>query len=397
MFNRFNRNYEEESKSHELFSVIKNDRPYDDIIIWKSSKEDFNTNTQLIVMESEEALFVKDGIVVDTVTAGKHTLKTENFPFIEKLQRKIAGGVNIYSAQIFFVDKAHKLEILWGTDSPIQIRDAEYGFAVGVRARGSYSIQIKDSKKFFVKLVGNTEIFTQESIADMFRTAFQMKIKTAISKEMKESKLTILDMNTELETISEKVQDNLAEILDEYGIRLVNFYVSDISIPMEDPNYAIINEAHAAAHAKNVEAKVQGDDWGRFTAKELLKDIANNPGGAGGAAAMGAGIGVGAASAGIFNNLANQLFTPMGGNQSQANMNNNVAQSEPRTSRFAPKTQAVKQTKTIKCPNCGKDVPEGSKFCAECGTKIEEIVCKNCGKKLAPNVKFCPECGTRRD
>ena len=78
--------------------MIKNDRPYDDIIIWKSSKEDFNTNTQLIVMESEEALFVKDGIVVDTVTAGKHTLKTENFPFIEKLQRKIAGGVNIYSA-----------------------------------------------------------------------------------------------------------------------------------------------------------------------------------------------------------------------------------------------------------------------------------------------------------
>ena len=148
-------------------------------------------------MESEEALFVKDGIVVDTVTAGKHTLKTENFPFIEKLQRKIAGGVNIYSAQIFFVDKAHKLEMLWGTDSPIQIRDAEYGFAVGVRARGSYSIQIKDSKKFFVKLVGNTELFTQESIADMFRTAFQMKIKTAISKEMKDSKLTILDMNTE--------------------------------------------------------------------------------------------------------------------------------------------------------------------------------------------------------
>ena len=60
MFNRFNRNYEEEQKSAELFSVIKNDRPYDDIIIWRTSKEDFNNNTQLIVMESEEALFVKD-------------------------------------------------------------------------------------------------------------------------------------------------------------------------------------------------------------------------------------------------------------------------------------------------------------------------------------------------
>lgn len=395
MFNRFNRNYEEEQKSAELFSVIKNDRPYDDIVIWRSEKEDFNNNTQLIVMESEEALFVKDGIVVDTITAGRHTLNTANFPFIEKLQRKIAGGVNLYSAQIYFVDKAHKLELLWGTDSPIQIKDAEYGFAVGVRARGSYTMQIQDSKKFFVKMVGNTELFTKESIEDMFRTAFQMKIKTAIAKVMRESNLTILDMNTELESISEKVQDDLAEILDEYGIRLVNFYVSDISIPMDDPNYAMINEAYAAAHTKKIEAKVQGDDWGRFTAKELLKDVANNPGGAGGAAAMGAGIGVGAASAGIFNNLANQLFSPVGGNQAQANTNN-VAQAETRTSRFAPKTQ-VKETKTIKCPNCGKDVPEGSKFCAECGTKIEETVCKNCGAKLAPNAKFCPECGTRRE
>ena len=393
MFNRFNRNYEEEQKSAELFSVIKNDRPYDDIIVWKTAKEDFNNNTQLIVMESEEALFVKDGIVVDTITAGRHTLNTANFPFIEKLQRKIAGGVNLYSAQIYFVDKAHKLEMLWGTDSPIQIKDAEFGFAVGVRARGSYSIQIKDSKKFFVKLVGNTELFTKESIEDMFRSAFQMKIKTAIAKEMRQSNLTILDMNTELENISEKVQNSLAEIIDEYGIRLVNFYVSDISIPMDDPNYAMINEAYAAAHTKKIEAKVQGDDWGRFTAKELLKDIANNPGGAGGAAAMGAGIGVGAASAGIFNNLSNQLFSPIAGNQVQANTN---TQSEQRVSRFAPKSQA-KETKTIKCPNCGKDVPEGSKFCAECGAKIEQATCKNCGAKLGPNAKFCPECGTRRE
>ena len=77
----FNKNNEEEKKGAELYSIIKNDRPTDDLLIWKHTKEDFNNNSQLIVMESEEALFVKDGVVVETIQAGKHTLNTANFPY----------------------------------------------------------------------------------------------------------------------------------------------------------------------------------------------------------------------------------------------------------------------------------------------------------------------------
>ena len=389
-------NNEEGKKGMELYSVIKNDRPIDDLLVWKHTKEDFNTNSQIIVMESEEALFVKDGVVVGTITAGKHTLNTQNFPFINGLRKMVTGGESPFSCKIYFIDKAHKLEMLWGTDSPIQMRDAEYGFAVGVRARGSYSIQIKDSKKFFVKLVGNTEFFTKEQIQEQFRSAFQSKIKVSIAKTMKECKYTVLDMNTELETIGQSVETDLSEILDEYGIRLVNFYISDISIPEDDPNYQIINEAYAKAHAGKIEINVQGDMWGKLTAKELLKDVATNPG-AGGMAAMGAGIGVGAASAGVFNNLANQLFTPMQNEQvKEQQPQQNIGQN--RVSRFAPKSATTTSgTTTIKCPNCGNKIPATSKFCGNCGTKIEESVCKNCGTKLEKTTKFCPICGTRRE
>ncbi len=389
-------NSEEEKKGMELYSVIKNDRPLDDLLVWKCEKEDFNNNSQIIVMESEEALFVKDGIVVGTITAGKHTLNTENFPFINGLRKMVTGGESPFNCKIYFIDKAHKLEILWGTDTPIQMRDAEYGFAVGVRARGSYSIQIKDSKKFFVKLVGNTEFFTKEQIQEQFRSAFQSKIKVSIAKTMKECKYTVLDMNTELETIGQSVETDLSEILDEYGIRLVNFYISDISIPEDDPNYQIINEAYAKAHAGKIEINVQGDMWGKLTAKELLKDVATNPG-AGGMAAMGAGIGVGAASAGVFNNLANQLFTPMQNEQvKEQQPQQNIGQN--RVSRFAPKSATTTSgSTTIKCPNCGNKIPATSKFCGNCGTKIEESVCKNCGTKLEKTTKFCPICGTRRE
>ena len=120
-------------------------------------------------------------------------------------------------------------------------------------------------------------------------------MKTKLATVMKEQQRTILDMNTELEKIAEEMTPDFEKVLDEYGIRLVNFYIADISIPETDPNYAMINEAYAQ---KGI-LKVQGADWARLSSKELLKDIANNPG-AGGVAAAGAGMGMGMAAGGVF-------------------------------------------------------------------------------------------------
>lgn len=392
-------NGEEQKKGVELYSVIKNDRPSDELV-WKCLKEDFNTNTQLIVMESEEALFVKDGVVIETFTGGKYTLSTENYPFISGLRKLVSGGESAYSCSVYFVDKSHKLELLWGTDSPIQMTDAKYEFSVGVRARGSYSIQIQDAKKFFIKLVGNTFVFTKEEIQNQFRTVFQTKIKVAVATVMKQSSLTVLDMNTELENIGEKVKEQLIDVLDEYGIRLVNFYISDISIPEDDPMYKIINETYAKSYAGNIELRVQGEGWNKLTAKELAKDLANNPG-AGGTAAVGAGIGMGVASAGVFGNIANQLFSPLSDQNANNNNTNNVQQQQSRVSRFAPKSNTISpqetNSKTKKCPTCGNNVPENSKFCGECGTKLEDYICKVCGEKVPTGSKFCGNCGTRRE
>lgn len=382
--------------SNEWYSVIKNDRPSDELV-WKCSKEDFNNNTQLIVMESEEALFVKDGVIVETFTGGKYTLNTANYPFINELRKIATGGTSPFSCKIYFIDKTHKLELLWGTDSPIQIRDAQYQFAVGVRARGSYSIQIKDAKKFFVKLVGNIESFTKEDLRAYFKTVFQTKIKVALATVMKNCGYTVLDMNTELETIGKQVEEQMADVLDEYGIRLVNFYISDISIPEDDPNYQRINESYSKAHAGKIELDVQGAAWDKLTAKELAKDVANNPNG--GLASMGAEIGIGVASAGIFGNITNQLFTtPQTNSEGQNNnedQNNNGNQNN---SDSQNNNKSENDEAKIKCPNCGKENSKDSKFCNNCGTKLNvDYYCKNCGTKLDADSKFCPNCGTRRD
>ena len=86
----FNLLYANLEDNMELYSVIQNDGP-GKVLIWKCMKEDFNNHTQLIVAENEEALFVQDGIVVQTFGAGKYTLSTQNYPFINGLRKAVTG------------------------------------------------------------------------------------------------------------------------------------------------------------------------------------------------------------------------------------------------------------------------------------------------------------------
>jgi len=348
-----------------LFSVIKNDGP-GDVLLWKFLGEDFNDNSQLIVAESEEALFVKDGLIVQVFEGGKYSLSTNNFPFLSDLRNKMSDGTSAFNCKVYFVNKIHKLDILWGTDTPIPLRDAEFGFLVGIRANGAYSIQIDQSKKFWVKLIGsNIQAFTHDELSKYFRTAFSMQIKTHLASYMKKMKMTVFDMATEYNEIAQDLTPVLQDIMDEYGIRLVNFYLNSISVPEDDPNYQAINQAYQ----RKAEITIQGKDWARISSKELLKDVANNPG-SGGLAGAGAGLGMGIAAGGAMGNLAKQMYEPM-------------TESE--------------EHDFLLCNACKSKNRLGAKFCNECGEKlmIENWNCKHCGARLKENSKFCDECGEK--
>ena len=57
------------------------------------------------------------------------------------------------------------------------------------------------------------------------------------------------------------------------------------------------------------------------------------------------------------------------------------------------KVATVMQDNTVICPSCGKTVAQG-KFCPECGYKFI-TACPQCGKKIVPGAKFCLECGEK--
>ena len=297
--------------------VIKNSGS-GDFLIWRQPEEDFNTNSTLVVMPGEEAIFIKGGVIEQVFDNGTYKLSTENYPFISRLRNAFSGGVSTFNCVVYFARKTHSMEILWGTSSPIQVRDKFIGIATKLRARGSYRIQIENPQRFLTTLVGNTvnSVEQQELLDDYFANEFQGKIKSSITRALNETETELLGIEARIEEFAEVVAPFLSEAFELYGLKMVKFTIAALDVDDDELRRrydAIGMDAFAkvrSAQADKGVMDVLGDDWGRQQAANILGAVAVNPG-AGGVAATGAGIGMGVAAGGIFGNMANQMFAPM--------------------------------------------------------------------------------------
>lgn len=296
--------------------VIKNSGS-GELLIWRQPEEDFNTNSTLVVMPGEEAIFIKGGNVEQTFESGTYKLSTENYPFISRLRNAFSGGISTFSCVVYFVRKAHSIEIRWGTDSPIQVRDKLLGIATKLRCRGSYKVQIDNPVKFLEKLIGNNvPLQLQEELNKYFINEFQSKIKSVIARALNESNTELLGIDARLDEFSEIIEPFMQETLEDYGLRCVKFVVAAIDIDDDElrRRYDEIGMDAIAkmrgAQADKAVMGILGDDWGRQQAANILSDLANNPG-AGGVAAAGAGVGMGIGAGSAFGSMAQQMFAPM--------------------------------------------------------------------------------------
>lgn len=286
--------------------VIKNSGP-GDLLIWRQPEEDFNTNSTLIVMPGEEAIFIKGGNIEQTFDSGTYKLSTENYPFISRLRNAFSGGISTFNCVVYFVRKAHSMEIFWGTDSPIQVRDPVMMISTSVQARGSYKVQVDNPGKFLAKMVGNNVPFImQGELNNYFISEFQQHIKSSLARAIRSANQEILGICAEQDILAGQIHPILQEIIDDYGLKLITFTIAAIDIPENDPNRQMLEEAFA----KKGVMRILGDDWGRQQASEMLHTLAANPG-AGGVAAAGAGMGMGMAAGSVFAGMAQQMFAPM--------------------------------------------------------------------------------------
>lgn len=371
--------------------------------VWKHPAEDFYTGTQLIVHESQEAVFFLNGQALDMFGAGRHTLETQNLPLLSRLFNRPFGNHTPFHCEVYFINKSEQMAIKWGTDSKVEYVEPTYKFPLQIGASGEMALRAVDSRKLLMKVVGTTTGITQQALIQKFRGILMTRVKTYLANLIREQSINIFSIDEHLTTISETLHERLIPDFEDYGLSLERFFVTTIVKPEEDRSYQRFKELHFRQYADIAEAQLrqqiglidqqtqaqrmvieaqgiaqkralEGYTYQDERSFDVAERVAAND-----AIAQMSNLGIGLGTmAGIGGTVSNVMTNALG----------NAVQ---------PEMPNVKPQEQITCLSCQAILPAGAKFCLNCGKKVEllnenEMLCPHCGKKT-PKGKFCMECG----
>lgn len=225
--------------------------------IWKHPCEDFNSLTQLIVHESQEAIFMMNGQALDLFGAGRYTLETQNIPKIGKVLNRTTDGETPFHCEVYFINKTEQMAIKWGTDSKVQFMEPTYNFPISIGASGEMSLRADDSRKLLLKLVGTENFLGQENLTRYFRAFLMTKVKSYLAQVIREQKISIFEIDEHLNEISSALLKMLQSDFADYGIALERFFITTIVKPDGEASYEKFKSLHFRQYADIAEAKLR--------------------------------------------------------------------------------------------------------------------------------------------
>ncbi len=349
-----------------IIDRVKYDGP-DNVFVWRwPHDEGLTWGTQLIVNQTQEALFFKGGKALDLLGPGRHTLKSANIPLLEKIINLPFGSQTPFASEIYFINKAVTMDMKWGTREPIPILEPVYKMFIPVRAFGQFGMKVKDSRKLITELVGTEMVFDSAKILDYFRGHLMSRIKDYISETIIHKKISVLTISTELNEMSEALKKNISDEFERFGIEIVNFYLSSVNVPQDDESVKKLKEILA----KKAEYDIMGDQQYKTVKTFDVAEKAAQNEGMGGLAGAGVGMGVGLGLGAGMGQMTQNAMNPA----------------------MQPAPPAAGQ---VACASCKGAAPQGAKFCPHCGKPMTQTggFCTNCGKEKPAGAKFCPHCG----
>ena len=252
---------------------------------------DFRLGSQVIVRESQVAVFYRDGKSLDSFGPGRHTITTANLPILSNVMSFFTGGNNVFTAEVYFVNMREFTDLKWGTPQPISLRDSELGFA-RVRGFGQYTMQVSDPKRFVDQIVGTQGLYQTAQIEDYLRNAIISRMTDTLGENM----TSIFDLPKLVDELGAAVKAKVQDSFTAMGIALKQFMVVSIT-PTEETAKAIDERASMGAIGNM-------DAYMKYQAAKAMGDAARNESGSGAAAGvgLGAGMGMGAGMAGMIAN-----------------------------------------------------------------------------------------------
>jgi membrane protease subunit (stomatin/prohibitin family) len=315
---------------------------------------DFKLGAQLIVRESQMAIFFKDGHTCDSFSMGRHTLSTLNVPILTRLLSFPFGFNSPFRAEVYFVNLKTFTSLKWGTKDPVTFEDSKLGL-VRLRGHGAYTIRVTQPLLFLNTIVGRQALYTTDDIQDYLRDVIIARMNDLLGEKLD----SILDLPGQYEKIAADFKKGVADEFSKYGLELIDFFISSITPP--DEVGKMIDQR------SGMEAIGDLDKFFKF---EMAKGLATSgiAGATGNTMGMAAGVGL------MVPTMMNKVFSP--------------EQQELRKASLA----------TVTCPKCHTDTPEQSRYCYRCGHQmIVQNFCPSCHKELPSEAVFCLFCGLRLD
>ncbi len=266
---------------------------------------DIRLGSQLIVGESQNAVFFRDGKALDTFGAGRHTLTTANIPILINLLGKLFDNQSPFKASVYFINMVDFVDLKWGTPEPVAMRDKDLGM-VRLRAFGSYSMRVTDAQRFVAQIVGQRGYYSTEEIANWLRG----QIIAAFADLLGETKAGLFDLPALYDELGVALKAKVAESFEQSGMTLKQVFVQSVSATEE--TLKAIDERAAMGAIGDMNAYL------RFKAARALGDAAAGVGsgeggggeGVGAGLGLGAGIGMGAGLGGIIAQAMAGAMTP---------------------------------------------------------------------------------------
>lgn len=340
---------------------------------------DIKLGAQLIVRDTQSAVFYRDGKACDSFGPGRHTLKTLNLPIITKLFSAPWAFESIFKAEVYFINHQLFVNLKWGTREPVAFRDKELGL-VRLRAFGAYSCRVTEPTLFINQLVGRQNKYTTAGIEDYLREIIVSRINDLFGERLN----TILDLPSRYEELAGVLRERLVKEFSRYGIGLVDFFINSITPPEEVQR--MLDERSGMAAVKDLD---------QFLKFKLAKSLDQPGGAAQEGSAMGVGMGMGM----IMPGYLSKALTPDQQDLEKTGVKTvqcpECLSHTPENGLFCFKC-GHQMSPMNSCPSCGKVLPVHAKFCMDCGADLKaKTSCKKCGTALPPGTRFCTACGEK--
>jgi membrane protease subunit (stomatin/prohibitin family) len=268
----------------QFIDVLQWNEDTEGVLAWRfpMTDQEIQNGGQLVVRESQVAVFVNEGQVADVFGPGTHTLTTRTLPVLTNLKNWDKLFDSPFKSDVYFFSTRIQTGRKWGTPQPITIRDKDFDM-VRVRAFGMYSYRVTNARAFFTEISGTREIYTRDEVEDQLRGILMASMAGSLGA----SQVPFLDMAANQTLMAQQVKGDLTTAFARYGIALDEFNVASVSLPEE--LQAALDERISAG----MKGGMSADKMAGFTKYQVASAIPLAASNEGGLAGIGAGLGAG--------------------------------------------------------------------------------------------------------